>query len=360
MSITSEKLPKNLDELKEYILNFNTNEQVTSTETPDPLDFISMSKSGLYTYVEDIQSKIQPLRYKYNRLLSSLATLEFDDNSPFEEKKTVFLSLRDEIMAVLKSINELNHLMAPLQSLINKIIEENPVTAKNYPQTLNAIPLPQSTLVMPKTQQLKTPNYEITSQPIVVNPKSTANNISHSKKGSINTPSAAVGSASNANTYNNPNTIGSSGKRRSTKSTPQSISPYVNMHSAGPQHQPQLQQQHNLLQQQMLNSNNNTPSYMNTNPNNINTNTMMQNSSLGLKSLSPEDVLKQSNLNTNNSINNNNNNNNMHSNNRNSVGSNSNNNANSVGSNLNNNSLNLDTNSLNLNFDFDNFDDFLK
>lgn len=65
---------------------------------------------------------------------------------------------------------------------------------------------------------------------------------------------------------------------------------------------------------------------------------MLSNSNLGLKSLSPEDILKQNNP----GINNN-------SSTKNTLGA----NPNSVGSSLN-------TNSLNLNFDFDNFDDFLK
>lgn len=333
MTIAQERIPQNLEELKTYILSFNAQEQLTSTQAQDTLDYMAMKQSELYGYIQDIQTRIQPLRYKYNRLLSSLSSLEFDDNSTFEEKKKIFLDLREEVMAVLTNINELNKLMAPLQNLLTKIVEENQNYAKKFPQTLNAIPLPQSSMAMPKTQQLKTPNYEVTAKPLVANSTINNNTFSHSKKGSINTPSATIGSvpnASNNGIYNNPATIGSSGKRRSTKSTPQSISPYVNLHSAG------SQSHHPLLQQQVPNSNNNTPSYMNTTQNNINTS--LQNGNAGLKSLSPEDILKQSNLNT--------------MNNRNSINSSSNSNSNNTGSNL--------INPLNLNFDFDNFDDFLK
>ncbi|XBW36839.1 hypothetical protein QEN19_002418 [Hanseniaspora menglaensis] len=341
MAISTENIPQNLDELKDYILSFNMKEQVAPpSANSDSLDYMSIDQSALFQYINSIQEKISPLRYKYNRLLSSLATFEFEDNSSFETKKIVFLNLRDEIVTVLKGINQLNKQMAPLQNIIASIIKEDQSALHKFPQTLNAINLPQSMLNMPKAQQLKSPNYEVTAQPLIVNTKLSIVPGS-SKKGSISSPSAAIGSAPSASAHNqyNSSNIGSSAKRRSTKSTPQSISPYVNLHSAGTQ-------QHSFLQQQLASSNNTTPNYINSNGNNINTNTMIQNSNLGLKSLSPEDILKQSNLNSaNKNIN------------RSSTGNEG---STSTNNNLNSIENSLAGNSLNLNFDFDNFDDFLK
>jgi hypothetical protein len=322
-----EVLPQNINELKAYILSFNEQESIRNSSDQEnqgnSLDFMSIDKSKLFHYITDIQSKIEPLRFKYTKLLSTLNNFEFDDNLPHEKKNIIFLSLRNEIVQVLKDINELNKKMAPLQSLMLKIMENENVYTLKFVQPLSAIPLQQSTLIMPKTQQLKTPNYEITAKPIAVN-GTVSKNIATNKGNSIRTPMNAVA-------QNSLNNITNSGKR---KSTPQSASPYVNQYYSNNMHS------------------NNTEGY-----------------GSNLKSLSPEDLLKQTPF-TNSQVHSTNigaapgmsytsaNTNSMNSNNG------AHNNINVTNSNNNNNNLNNDPdaalNSLNLNFDFDNFDDFLK
>lgn len=318
-----EALPQTISELKSYILSFNEQESIHSNaesgNQSKSLDYMSVDKSKLYNYISNIQGKIQPLRIKYTKLLATLSNFEFDDNLPYEKKNIIFLNLRNEIVQVLKDINELNKKMAPLQSLMLKIMEEESIYTMKFVQPLGAIPLQQSTLIMPKTQQLKTPNYEVTAKPISVNgtiPKS----IATSKGNNIRTPL-------NATAQNSMNNVSNSGKKRSI---PQSTSPYVNQYYSNNMHS------------------NNTEGY-----------------GSNLKSLSPEDLLKQTPF-TNSQVHSNNisaapgmsytsGNNNISS-----IGSNN----NVTNNNSNNNNLNNDPdaamNSLNLNFDFDNFDDFLK
>ncbi|KAL6931755.1 uncharacterized protein HGUI_01728 [Hanseniaspora guilliermondii] len=309
-----EALPQNINELKSYILSFNEQESIQDSSDSNTqvngLDYMSVDKSKLFTYITNIQDKIQPLKCKYTKLLSTLNCFEFDDNLPMEKKNIIFLNLRNEIVQVLKDINELNKKMAPLQPLMLKIMEDESVYTLKFVQPLSAIPLQPSTLVMPKTQQLKTPNYEITAKPIAVN-GTAGKNISTSKSNNIKTPMSAIA-------QNSLNT--NSGKR---KSTPQSASPYINQYYS----------------------------------NNVHSNNTEGHGS-NLKSLSPEELLKQTPY-TNTQT---------HSTNIGAAPGMSYSSANNI--NVNNNTSNTNTrtnnetdtglNSLNLNFDFDNFDDFLK
>lgn len=306
-----EALPQNINELKSYILSFNEQEKIQNTDpnTQDnSLDYMSIDKSQLFTYITSIQDRIQPLKCKYTSLLSTLNSFEFDDNLPMEKKNLIFLNLRNEIVQVLKDINELNKKMAPLQPLMLKIMEDETIYTSKFVQPLSAMPLQPLTLVMPKTQQLKTPNYEITAKPLAVNGTS-GKSIPGNKPSNIKTPMSAIAQ----------NSLNSNSAKR--KSTPQSASPYINQYYSNNMHS------------------NNTEGH-----------------GSNLKSLSPEELLKQTpytntqtysanisaapgmSYSSANNINVNNPNTNSKP----------------------NNETDTALNSLNLNFDFDNFDDFLK